>query len=63
MVTIRPKPPEVVSMAEAARILGVSEKTIQRLVVRRKGGLKSVKIGRRRLIPYVEIKKLLEGAK
>lgn len=50
-------------MAEAARILGVSEKTIQRLVVRRKGGLKSVKIGRRRLIPYVEIKKLLEGAK
>jgi len=44
-------------VAEAARALGVSAKTVSRLVAA--GTLRSVRIGGRRLIPADELRRLL----
>lgn len=47
------------SIKEAARLLSVSSLLAQRLAYN--GKLRSVKLGRRRLIPFIELEKLIKN--
>jgi excisionase family DNA binding protein len=44
-------------MDEAARLIGVSEDTLWRMVQRKQ--IRSIKVAGRRLVPYAEIERLL----
>ncbi len=46
-----------VGVAEAARFIGLSRMTLHRLMGR--GALRYVKVGRRRLLPRAELRRLL----
>lgn len=50
-----------VSLAEAARLLGVSERTVRRLAA--SGDLGTVTVGRRRLVPMAAIRTFLQPQK
>ncbi len=50
---------QLLGVSEAATLLGVSAKTIRRLM--RAGRLPSVRLGRRRLLPAAKLKRLLLG--
>lgn len=52
-------PAATLSVSQAARVMGVHEKTIRRAVAR--GELDSVRIGRRVLIPTHRVVRLLDG--
>lgn len=52
-------PPKVVHVAEAARLLGMSENTLYRAINR--GEILRVKVGRRAMIPRAEIDRLVAG--
>lgn len=51
--------PRGVSIDEAARLIGVSRRTVYELVAR--GRLRTCKLGRRRIVPVAAIDELLEG--
>lgn len=51
--------PLVITVAEAARLLGVCEKTAKTYA--QTGQLPSVKIGRRRFVPVHRFKAMLDG--
>ncbi len=48
-----------VSVPEAARMLGISRNNCYELVKR--GELPSIRLGNRILIPYVQLKRMMEG--
>lgn len=52
--------PLAFSVRDSSRVTGLSERTINTLIATKK--LRSVKIGRRRLVPMDAIRELLEGA-
>ncbi len=54
-----PNVPRVVSVTEAARHLGISRVTFYRLLANKE--IKTVKVGRRRLVPTREIDRFLEA--
>jgi excisionase family DNA binding protein len=61
MKQLKPQDPprrEALSVGEAARTLGVGKETIFRLL--REGHLRRVKLGRRTLIPAVDLPRLVE---
>ncbi len=53
-----PVPPAALSPADAARELSLSRSHVYNLMAA--GELRSVKIGRRRVIPYSEVTRLLQ---
>jgi excisionase family DNA binding protein len=57
MAQLLTEPPRCVRVEEAARLLGVGRSTVYDLI--RSGRLRSVKIGRRRLIPRDALDRLL----
>lgn len=55
------KTPQLISVAQAARSLGISDRKIQQLIAC--GSLVSLKIGRRRLIDVVDLQTFIEKLK
>ena len=56
-----PPPPLAISTSEAARLLGLSRYTVEKWVHR--GRLRSILLGRRRLIETAELTRVIEAAK
>lgn len=56
---VAPGDPQAVNGASAARLLGVSERTVRRM--RADGRLPSVRVGRRVLVPLAGVRRLLDG--
>lgn len=52
-------PPRLLSKAAAGRALGVSERMVENLI--RAGELRSVKLGKRRLVPVVAIDEFVDA--
>jgi len=50
---------QLVSIAETAKVLGVSRDTVRRLI--RRGELRSVRVSRRVMVPQHEIERVCEG--
>jgi len=57
MTQLVPEVPLAVGFAKAAELLGVSRNTLRRLA--KEGRLRTVLVGRRRLIPYDALQDLL----
>ena len=53
-------PPRAVTIAKAAELLGLSERTVRLYVTR--GELPSCRIGRHRLVPLEAIRRVIDGA-
>jgi len=59
-VTVAAESPRAVTVAKAAALLGLSERSVRLYVAR--GDLPSCRIGRRRLVPLQAIRQLIESA-
>ncbi len=57
--SVRAEPPTLLSVAEAARLLSISERSLWSAL--RRGDILKVKVGRRALVPRAEIERIAAG--
>lgn len=61
-VQVAELPPLAVSITEAARALGVSPQTLRNMITAGRCPVRTVKFGRRRLVPVADLEEFLAGA-